>query len=80
MVVLPASPLVTKEGRNTQKKTNETHTHTEKTKSLSFSFGSFFILAPPLLSLKGLPPLLPSFVCVLLCGHTNKKEKKKEKF
>ena len=25
MVVLPASPLVTKEGRNTQKKTNETH-------------------------------------------------------
>ena len=77
MVVLPASPLVTKEKRNTfTKKTNETHTHTLE-QNLSLSLLALF-LAPPLLSLfKGPPP--PSFVCVLLCGHTNKKEKKKEK-
>ncbi len=63
-------------GRKEYTKKNERNTHTHfRTKSLSFSFGSFF--SPTSLESKGPPP--PSFVCVLLCGHTNKKEKKKEK-
>ena len=55
----------------TKKKTNETHTHTEKNK-ISLSLLALF--SPT--SLTKRPP--PSFVCVLLCGHTNKKEKKKK--
>ena len=62
-------------GRKEYTKKNERNTHTHRKNKISlFLFWLFF--SPT--SLTKRPP--PSFVCVLLCGHTNKKEKKKEKF
>jgi len=69
-----AASIPSHKGRKEYTKKNERKKHTHrKTKSLSFLLKK----SPTSLESKGPPP--PSFVCVLLCGHTNKKEKKKEK-
>jgi len=69
VVVLPASPLH-KGRKEYTKKTNEKNTHTEQNLSLSLK------KAPPLLSLKGLPPLL--CVCAFVCTDKQKREEKRK--